>query len=147
MSRRAPLSRPGLAAGLALLLAAPVVLTAARAGTQPLVPGAKPDPIETFRLARIPYAAARGLYKDSPEFLAALAQQLAARRALLVLAPDYEHVVERLLTGEADAAWLGTLAFAEARARGIPLTPLVCPVRKTGKTYTGLIITHRDNNL
>ncbi|MBI2944263.1 MAG: phosphate/phosphite/phosphonate ABC transporter substrate-binding protein [Candidatus Wallbacteria bacterium] len=141
MTVRGRAASPGIAAGVVLLLAG----TWGLAATEPAVTASGgSEAAGAFRLARIPYSGARGLYKDAQGFLEALARRLRAGKASLVLAPDYEGAVDRLRAGEADAAWLGTLAYAQARARGVELTPLVCPVRRTGRTYTGLVITHRD---
>jgi phosphonate transport system substrate-binding protein len=118
------------------------------AGCPATEPAIQPPPAGTvFRLAKIPFMGVRDLYRDYQPFLENLAGRLGASRATLVLAADYEGAVKHLQAGEADCAWLGTLAYAQARVQGIPLVPLVCPVRPQGTSYRGLIIAAKDSNL
>jgi len=110
---------------------------------------ASPRPAETvFRLARVPFKSARSLYEGHERFLAALAEALGVDRVELVTGSSYQDVMDRLETGGADAAWVGTMAYVEAVLRHlksrkpVPYEPILCPIRNGRSSYQGVIFAH-----
>jgi phosphonate transport system substrate-binding protein len=62
----------------------------------------------------------------------------------LVTAPDYEGVIKLLVDGKIDAAWVGTGAYVKAAIKGVPVEPVVTPVRNGKYYYNGAIICRKD---
>jgi len=72
-----------------------------------------------------------------------LGLQMSVRLKLL---PNYGEAIEGLRTGRIDAAFLGSLAFALARAQA-GVEPLVRPEKDGVSQYRGLIVTRKDSGI
>ena len=78
-----------------------------------------------------------------PEQLAAaIAERLGSPVTPLVL-EDYEHLLERVLTGRVDVAWMPPLLHAKAAAQGARLVAL--PQRGGWLTFRSAILVRRDD--
>lgn len=64
----------------------------------------------------------------------------------LKLLPNYGEVIKEFQAGRVNAAFLGSLAFALARAQA-GVEPLVRPEKDGVSQYRGLIVTHRDSGI
>lgn len=115
----------------------------------PPPPSAKPAVVPTwqqekvFFLGRIPYLNPSDVVASHKHFLDCLARALKVDRVSMVMAADYDGVIELLEAGRIDAAWLGTMAYVEARRKGRAILPVACPVRRGLKKYEGSIIARK----
>lgn len=72
-----------------------------------------------------------------------LGMQMSVRLKLL---PNYTDAIEGLRTGQIDAAFLGSLAFAEARSK-LGVDPLVRPEKDGVSQYRGVIVVRKDSGI
>lgn len=97
-------------------------------------------------LGRIPFTNATEMVVSHQEFLKYLTARLGVKETRLVLASDYQGIFDRLLKGEIDIAWLGTISTIEAIDNpGVKL--LVKPVRFGKTSYRGIIIARHDSDI
>jgi phosphate/phosphite/phosphonate ABC transporter binding protein len=76
-----------------------------------------------------------------------LSQHLGLQMSVrLKLLPNYAEAIEELKSGRIDAAFLGSLAFALARAQA-GVEPLVRPEKDGVSQYRGLIVTRKDSGI
>lgn len=97
-----------------------------------------------FTLGRIPFSNPTVMVKAHKPVLDGIAAALCKKAVYLVTAPDYEGVIKLLVDKKIDAAWVGTGDYVKASLAGIPLEPLVTPVRKGSYFYQGAIICRKD---
>lgn len=112
--------------------------------TAPATPSTWPA---TFAIGRIPFSTPSKMIAAHQPVLDRLAANLGVSRAVMVTAPSYSGVLQLLMAGTVDVAWLGTTAYVRARLRGALLEPLVCPVRDGRHFYRGEVISRVDSGL
>ncbi len=112
--------------------------------TTPPMPTKTVKVVKTFAVGRIPFNNPSAMMEAHQPVLDGLAKALGYDRACMVTAPNYEGVLSLLLQKKIDAAWFGTVAYIRARMAGVPVEPLVCPVRKKKHSYRGAIICRKD---
>lgn len=100
-----------------------------------------------FYLGRIPFLTATEVVKRIDPLLDDLARRLGYDRVVMVLAPNYQGVLDLLLDGKVDAAWFGTEAYMDARRRKLPIEALVVPSRRGRTWYEGNVIARSDSGL
>lgn len=139
----------GLRRWLAGLVAAVCLGAYGCGGTAASAPDPAPArPAERiFYLGRIPFRTATEVVRGNAGPLERLAQSMGYDRAVMVLAPSYEGVLDLLLAGKVDAAWFGTEAYRAARERGQPVEALAVPVRGGRTWYEGVVITRIDSGV
>jgi len=106
----------------------------------PPTPAASTPAVRPFTLARIPFSNPSAMMQAHQPVLDGLATALGCGSAYMITAPDYQGVLQLLVDGKVDAAWLGTVAYVQARMGGVAIEPLVCPLRRGTHSYRGAII-------
>ena len=115
------------------------------------VAGSAAPPRRVFRIARIPFRTAKAVFAESEGLFDELARPLGYDRVTLETARDYDGVMEMLADGRVDAAWLGTVSYARARAEAErtgskdPPVPVAVPIRDGRAYYEGTIIARADS--
>jgi phosphonate transport system substrate-binding protein len=98
----------------------------------------------SFTLGRIPFSNPTVMVKAHQPVLDGIAAALGKKSVYLVTAPDYKGVIQLLVDKKIDAAWVGTGDYVQAALAGIPVEPLVTPVREGKYFYHGAIICRKD---
>lgn len=102
------------------------------------VEGIKPKRV--LRIGRIPSVSPREAYRVYSVLIEEVEKHLDCCELDLVLTPDYASCVEQLEAGALDIAWLATASYVRSRGK-VSMIPLVRPIWKGRKGYTGLIFT------
>jgi len=97
-------------------------------------------------MGRIGFINASDLVVKHEGLLKYLKDELRVKEVRLVLATDYNGIVNKLSRGEIDIAWLGTLPYAENKDK-VPMKLLVKPIRFGTTSYRGIIITRGDSGI
>lgn len=120
-------------------------------------PGTTTGPTETavaagayrdtvLKIGRIPFTNASEMVVKHEMLMKYLKDELGVKETRLVLASDYNGIVNKLTRGEIDIAWLGTLPYAEVMGK-VPMRLLVKPVRFGTTSYRGIIIARGDSGI
>lgn len=120
----------------------------------PKQPGTVPMPSEQASpygdtilfLGRIPFTNASEMVAKHEKFLQYLARELGVKEVRLVLANDYQSILERLLKDEIHIGWLGTISATDI-INNPQVKLLAKPVRFGTTSYRGIIITREDNDI
>jgi len=99
-----------------------------------------------LKIGRIPFTNATEMVIKHEGLLKYLQSELGVKEVRLVLANDYHGILNKLLKGEIDIGWMGTLSYAEVKG-DVKLKPLVKPVRFGTTYYRGMIITRQDSGI
>ncbi len=98
-----------------------------------------------FFLGRIPFLTATEVVRSNEGLIGRLASGLGVDRVTMVLAPSYDGVLDLLLAGKVDAAWLGTDVYRDAVRRKRPVEALAVPSRNGRTWYEGVVVCRADS--
>lgn len=122
----------------------PSVQTAAQ---QPAGPdSASPYSNTVLKLGRIPFTNSSSMVQKHNKFLEYLTKKLGVKQTRLQTASDYTGIMNLLVKGEIDIAWLATMSSVEARSNP-EIQLLVKPIRFGTTSYRGIIIARQDSGI
>ena len=81
-----------------------------------------------LKIGRIPFTNATEMMIKHEALLKYLQSELGVKEVRLILANDYHGILNKLIKGEIDIGWMGSLSYAEVKD-SVKLKPLVKPVR------------------
>ncbi len=99
-----------------------------------------------LKVGRIPFTNSTEMVKKHEALLNYLQSELGIKEARLILAKDYNGILDKLSAGEIDIGWLGTAPYVEGKDK-YRLKPLVKPIRFGSDSYRGIIITRQDSGI
>lgn len=99
-----------------------------------------------LKLGRIPFTNSSSMVQKHNKFLEYLTQKLGVKQTRLQTASDYSGIVNLLVKGEIDIAWLATMSSVEAR-NNPEIQLLVKPIRFGTTSYRGIIIARQDSGI
>ncbi|MGM0598486.1 MAG: phosphate/phosphite/phosphonate ABC transporter substrate-binding protein [Candidatus Rifleibacteriota bacterium] len=107
---------------------------------------ASPYSQQVLKLGRIPFTNSSSMVRKHNRFLDYLTEELGVKQVRLQTAPDYNSVLEMLIKGKIDIAWLASNISIEAR-NSPEVELLVKPIRFGSDSYRGIIITRQDSGI
>ena len=107
---------------------------------------ASPYSQQVLKLGRIPFTNSSTMVRKHNRFLEYLTEELGVKQVRLQTAPDYNSVLEMLIKGKIDIAWLASNISIEARSNPA-VQLLVKPIRFGSDSYRGIIITRHDSGV
>ncbi len=99
-----------------------------------------------LKLGRIPFTNSSAMVQKHNKFLEYLTQKLGVKQTRLQTASDYAGIMNLLVKGEIDIAWLATMTSVEAR-KNPEIQLLVKPIRFGTTSYRGIIIARQDSGI
>lgn len=108
--------------------------------------GASPYSNQVLKLGRIPFTNATAMVQKHNKFLEYLTNKLGVKQVRLQTASDYNGILDLLVKGEIDIAWLASNISIEAR-KNPEVQLLVKPIRFGTDSYRGIIITRQDSGI
>ncbi|MBU1107458.1 MAG: phosphate/phosphite/phosphonate ABC transporter substrate-binding protein [Candidatus Riflebacteria bacterium] len=99
-----------------------------------------------LKLGRIPFTNSTAMVHKHNKFLEYLTKKLGVKQTRLQTASDYAGIMNLLIKGEIDIAWLATMTSVEAR-NNPEIQLLVKPIRFGTTSYRGIIITRQDSGI
>lgn len=107
---------------------------------------ASPYSNTVLKLGRIPFTNSSSMVQKHNKFLEYLTQKLGVKQTRLQTASDYAGIMNLLVKGEIDIAWLATMTSVEAR-KNPEIQLLVKPIRFGTTSYRGIIIARQDSGI
>lgn len=107
---------------------------------------ASPYANQVLKLGRIPFTNPTAMVQKHNKFLEYLTKKLGVKQVRLQTAPDYNSILNLLVKGEIDIAWLASNISVEARDNP-EIQLLVKPIRFGTDSYRGIIIARQDSGL
>jgi phosphate/phosphite/phosphonate ABC transporter binding protein len=107
---------------------------------------ASPYANTVLKLGRIPFTNSSSMVQKHNKFLEYLTQKLGVKQTRLQTASDYSGIMNLLVKGEIDIAWLATMTSVEAR-NNPEIQLLVKPIRFGTTSYRGIIIARQDSGI
>ncbi len=127
-----------------------------QAQTDAVKPAQQAEPVETassspysntiLKLGRIPFTNSTAMVHKHTKFLEYLTKKLGVKQTRLQTASDYNGIMELLIKGEIDIAWLASMTSVEAR-KNPEVEILVKPIRFGTTSYRGIIIARQDSGI
>ncbi len=108
--------------------------------------GVSPYSNQVLKLGRIPFTNPTAMVQKHNKFLEYLTRKLGVKQVRLQTAPDYNGILNLLVKGEIDIAWLASNISAEAR-NNPDIQFLVKPIRFGTDSYRGIIIARQDSGI
>ncbi len=99
-----------------------------------------------LKLGRIPFTNSSSMVQKHNKFLEYLTKKLGVKQTRLQTASDYTGIMNLLVKGEIDIAWLATMSSVEAR-NNPEIQLLVKPIRFGTTSYRGIIIARQDGGI
>lgn len=99
-----------------------------------------------LKLGRIPFTNSTAMVYKHTKFLEYLTKKLGVKEIRLQTASDYTSIMNLLIKGDIDIAWLATMTSVEAR-RNPEIEILVKPIRFGTTSYRGIIIARQDSGI
>ena len=99
-----------------------------------------------LKLGRIPFTNPSSMVQKHNKFLEYLTKKLGVKQTRLQTASDYTGIMNLLVKGEIDIAWLATMTSVEARDNP-EIQLLVKPIRFGTTSYRGIIIARQDSGI
>ncbi len=107
---------------------------------------ASPYANQVLKLGRIPFTNSTGMVMQHNKLLEYLAEELGVKQVRLQTASDYNSILNLLVKGDIDIAWLASNISVEARSNP-ELQLLVKPIRFGTDSYRGIIISRQDSGI
>ncbi|HMM59879.1 MAG TPA: phosphate/phosphite/phosphonate ABC transporter substrate-binding protein, partial [Candidatus Rifleibacterium sp.] len=107
---------------------------------------ASPYSNTVLKLGRIPFTNSSEMVQKHNKFLDYLTKKLGVKQTRLQTASDYAGIMNLLVKGEIDIAWLATMTSVEAR-NNPDIQLLVKPIRFGTTSYRGIIIARQDSGI
>lgn len=107
---------------------------------------ASPYANQVLKLGRIPFTNATAMVQKHNKFLEYLTKKLGVKQVRLQTASDYNGILDLLVKGEIDIAWLASNISIEAR-NNPEVQLLVKPIRFGTDSYRGIIIARQDSGI
>ncbi|GAB4270131.1 MAG: hypothetical protein Kow0029_06710 [Candidatus Rifleibacteriota bacterium] len=101
---------------------------------------------QVLKLGRIPFTNPTAMVQKHNKLLEYLTSKLGVKQVRLQTAPDYNGILDLLVKGEIDIAWLASNISVEARSNP-EVQLLVKPIRFGTDSYRGIIITRQDSGI
>ncbi|MDN5280041.1 MAG: phosphonate transport system substrate-binding protein [Clostridiales bacterium] len=101
---------------------------------------------QVLKLGRIPFTNSSGMVQKHNKLLEYLTEKLGVKQVRLQTAPDYSGILNLLVKGEIDIAWLASNISVEAR-NNPEVQLLVKPIRFETDSYRGIIIARQDSGI
>ncbi|NCB39502.1 MAG: phosphate/phosphite/phosphonate ABC transporter substrate-binding protein [Erysipelotrichia bacterium] len=99
-----------------------------------------------LKLGRIPFTNSTAMVQKHNKFLEYLTKKLGVKQTRLQTASDYSGIMNLLVKGEIDIAWLASMSSVEAR-NNPEIQLLVKPIRFGTTSYRGIIIARQDSGI
>lgn len=99
-----------------------------------------------LKLGRIPFTNSTAMVHKHNKFLEYLTKKLGVKQTRLQTASDYTGIMNLLIKGEIDIAWLASMTSVEARSNP-EIELLVKPIRFGTTSYRGIIIARQDSGI
>ncbi len=99
-----------------------------------------------LKLGRIPFTNSTIMVSKHNKLLDYLTKKLGVKQTRLRTAPDYHGILNMLVKGEIDIAWLASQSAVEARKLS-EVQLLVKPIRFGTTSYKGIIIARKDSGI
>lgn len=99
-----------------------------------------------LKLGRIPFTNSSAMVHKHNKLLAYLTEKLGVKQTRLRTAANYQSILNQLIRGKIDIAWLGSQSSVEAR-KNPEVELLVKPVRFGTTSYRGIIIARQDSGI
>lgn len=99
-----------------------------------------------LKLGRIPFTNSTAMVQKHNKFLEYLTKKLGVKQTRLQTASDYNGIMNLLVKGDIDIAWLASMSSVEARDNP-EIQLLVKPIRFGTTSYRGIIITRQDSGI
>lgn len=99
-----------------------------------------------LKLGRIPFTNSSAMVQKHNKFLEYLTKKLGVKQTRLQTASDYNGIMNLLVKGEIDIAWLASMSSVEARDNP-DIQLLVKPIRFGTTSYRGIIIARQDSGI
>ncbi len=107
---------------------------------------ASPYANQVLKLGRIPFTNPTAMVQKHNKFLEYLTKKLGVKQTRLQTASDYNGIMNLLVKGEIDIAWLASMSSVEARDNP-DIQLLVKPIRFGTTSYRGIIIARQDSGI
>jgi len=99
-----------------------------------------------LKLGRIPFTNSTAMVHKHNKFLEYLTRKLGVKQVRLQTASNYTEIMNLLIEGKIDIAWLATMTSVEAR-KNPEIELLVKPIRFGTTSYRGIIIARQDSGI
>ena len=108
--------------------------------------GSSPYANQVLKLGRIPFTNPTAMVQKHNKFLEYLTHKLGVKQVRLQTASDYNGILNLLVKGEIDIAWLASNISVDAR-KNPEVQLLVKPIRFGTNSYRGIIIARQDSGI
>ena len=99
-----------------------------------------------LKLGRIPFTNSTAMVHKHNKFLEYLTKKLGVKQVRLQTASNYTEIMNLLIEGKIDIAWLASMTSVEAR-KNPEIELLVKPIRFGTTSYRGIIIARQDSGI
>jgi phosphate/phosphite/phosphonate ABC transporter binding protein len=101
---------------------------------------------QVLKLGRIPFTNSSGMVRQHNRLLEYLTEKLGVKQVRLQTASDYNSILNLLIKGNIDIAWMASNTSVEAR-NNPEIELLVKPIRFNTDSYRGIIIARQDSGI